>query len=279
MILLIKRLIFYFRTKGLKGSIEYFKLHNFEKKIFSNKKLIWNNLGFWETNPKPTDEELERFYSKIYWLNNKYYKERLLIPRDIDHFLFLKEKLYKTFDNKINFLNFGAGHGGISFLFAVNNSNVFNVEPTSIFNPFKNQNNFLNFNELIEYNKKNNIFFDLIYSSHTIEHIIDPIDFFKKSFSILKKDGKMFIEVPNCRRSKKDLKHLEGGYDGKIIGSHLIYFTKDFFENFNSNIFFFKEEEGGEKYTEVYTEDDADCIRAIIKAENINNWLIKSNLN
>ena len=45
--------------------------------------------------------------------------------------------------------------------------------------------------------------------------------------------------------------------------------TKEYFLSNSSEIFLFKEGHDGNSYTEVKSEDDADCIRAIIKAENI----------
>ena len=51
------------------------------------------------------------------------------------------------------------------------------------------------------------------------------------------------------------------------------------FENFNSEISFFKEElcEKNYNYTEVNNEDEADCIRAIISAEDIKKFIKKFN--
>ena len=40
--------------------------------------------------------------------------------------------------------------------------------------------------------------FDVIWMSHVLEHIIEPIHFLKKIKNNLKKDGIFFIEVPNC---------------------------------------------------------------------------------
>ena len=130
-----------------------------------------------------------------------------------------------------------------------------------------------NFIDMAQYHSK----VDIFYSSHTLEHLPDPINFFKKISNILSDDAKIFIEVPNCRKSNFTEDYAEGGCDGKITGSHLIYFTKDFFENFNSEISFFKEELSGNNYnyTEVNNEDEADCIRAIISAENIKKFIKK----
>ncbi len=272
----LRKYLFYLRKGGIKEFLRFHELNKFEKNIFGKKKLIWNNLGFWQVDPMPTEKELEKFYSEIYWLNNKYYKNILLIPRDLSHYLFIKKKI-QNIHEKLNFMNFGAGHGGISYLMALKNLNIINIEPSLIPNfEYENFHSFKNLEEfLIEIENFNKI--DIIYSSHTVEHLRDPINFFKKISKILNNNGFIFLEVPNCRKSQIDNSYQEGGCDGKITGSHLIYFTKDFFENFSSEISFFKEEENGQKYVEVKTEDEADCIRVIISAEKIKNWVSKLN--
>lgn len=275
----IRKYFFYFRKGGVKEFINFYKLNKLEQKIFSKKKLIWNNLGFWQVDPMPSKDQLQKFYSEIYWLSNRYYKNNLVIPRDIDHLTFLESKIFNKLPRKINFMNFGAGHGGISYLMASKNNHVVNIEPSEI-SAFKYE-NFYNYKNIEDFINNSNELekIDILYSSHTIEHLSDPLEFFKQILKVLKHDGLIFVEVPNCRKSIVNADYAEGGCDGKITGSHLIYFTKDFFERLGSEIFFFKEEHGGQKYTEVNSEDDADCIRAIIKVENIKNWIKHSNMN
>ena len=273
----LRKHFFHFRKGGIKGLIKFYQLNRFEEDIFSKKKLKWDNLGYWKVDPMPNSEELQKFYSQIYWLNNQYYKTILLTPRDLDHLLFLEKKISgKMFENS-NFMNFGAGHGGLSYLIATKKINVINIEPSEIYSiNIKNFHNFKNIDNFLEVAKDYSKI-DILYSSHTVEHLADPINFFKKISSILSDDAKIFIEVPNCRKSNITNDYAEGGCDGKITGSHLIYFTKDFFENLNSEISFFKEElgENSYNYAEVSNEDDADCIRAIISAKNIKNFIKK----
>ena len=44
--------------------------------------------------------------------------------------------------------------------------------------------------------------YDVIWMSHVLEHIINPINFLKKIQENLKTNGIFFIEVPNCENSK-----------------------------------------------------------------------------
>ena len=89
----LRRSFFHFRSSGFKGLIKFLKLNKFENNLFKAKKLNWNNLGYWEINPKPLAEDLIKFYTEVYWLNNRVYKNNLLLSRDIDHFQFLKDKI------------------------------------------------------------------------------------------------------------------------------------------------------------------------------------------
>ena len=59
------------------------------------------------------------------------------------------EGAYKSLaEKKINFMNFGAGHGGISYLMASNMHNVVNIEPSEILS--YNYDNFLSFEKTIK---------------------------------------------------------------------------------------------------------------------------------
>ena len=78
----LRKHFFHFRKGGIKGLIKFYQLNRFEEDIFSKKKLKWDNLGYWKVDPMPNSEELQKFYSQIYWLNNQYYKTNLLIPRN-----------------------------------------------------------------------------------------------------------------------------------------------------------------------------------------------------
>ena len=57
----IRKYIFYLRKGGPKEFLRYYNLNKFEKKVFGRKKLIWNSLGFWQVDPMPTENELEKY--------------------------------------------------------------------------------------------------------------------------------------------------------------------------------------------------------------------------
>ena len=71
--------------------------------------------------------------------------------------------------------------------------------------------------------------FDVIWLSHVLEHIIEPIHFLNKIKNNLKKDGVIFIEVPNCE------------YEPMLQNSiqknpHLFHFTKNALSKLVENV-------------------------------------------
>lgn len=59
-------------------------------------------------------------------------------------------------------------------------------------------------------------YFDLVIMNHTLEHMDNPLGVLKKAFSLLKKEGVLFIDVPNA-----------GGLGAKILGKYWPYRLPD----------------------------------------------------
>ena len=101
---------------------------------------------------------------------------------------------------KKNILEIGAGGGQSLFWFQEQGFTVLGLEPDKrnvdlINQKMKNENKCLKgFAESFSTKKK----FDLIWMSHVLEHTIRPDQLFSKIYSMLNKEGILFIEVPNC---------------------------------------------------------------------------------
>ena len=67
--------------------------------------------------------------------------------------------------------------------------------------------------------------FDVIYSSHFIEHLPDPVKFLKIARNLLKKNGRCFVACPNI------IKSFENLHFNAFTTDHLNYFTKNSLEN------------------------------------------------
>ena len=200
--------------------------------IFFNKKMKYAKDGYYFLDPMPSKEELDDYYEKNYWINrannnNSEYKSKPIIYRDIQHFILIKKLIDDFFITPKRILNFGAGHGGISHLFWSINCDVVNIEPSEFkFNYDRRWKNYKDISEVKDEKK-----FDLIYSSHSLEHVQDINYFYSLLPKILKKGGYFFCEVPNGQNPEN------GGCNGMVSPPHTYYFRKKFF---SSNKFFKK---------------------------------------
>ncbi len=273
----IRRIIYILRIKGIVGVKKYIELNFFENRVLGNKTVKWCDDGYWKMDPMPTQEDLDKYYQEVYWFSNSDYKNDIVVGRDLKHAEFIKHEIAESFPDVKNFLNYGAGHGGVSYLFHPLGINIFNIEPGGL-DTF-NLDNFYAYKNINELNEANpNILFDVIYASHVIEHLRDPIEFFLPAIDLLNQNGKIILEVPNTRILNPDKEYFEGGCDGKTTGSHTLYFTKDFFENLGAKIFFYGGDYNKADYPKVSSEDNANFIRAVIDFEGIRKYLSSKDL-
>jgi len=189
-----------------------YKSRQYNKK-FLESKLKYNELGFYSLDPMPTEEFLKKYYAETYWQSrgDKNFPIRL---RDVEHYKLLK-KTYPDFDNSPKkILNFGAGHGGLSILLYVAKHKIYNFEPGQT-NPLFTErwNSLANLEGISDK-------FDLIYGSHTLEHVQDIKKILKIFNNISHEKTIFFFEVPNC------------SHDKRLHPPHTYYFTRKFFYNY-----------------------------------------------
>lgn len=210
--------IFLFRIgllpRRYRKTVEMLLVRKETSKLWGHRKLVWNADGYWYVDPMPSDEELSKYYNNVYWLGRDD-KHRMLRIRDVDHFILLKP-LLAEYQRPIRILNFGAGHGGISFLFTAMGCEVVNVEPSDM----DLEMGWVHVRELTSVEGE----FDLIYGSHSLEHVPDVRNFISRINAMLRPNGMVFFEVPNCHQSNR-----EGYPNGKIAPPHTYYFTRDYF--------------------------------------------------
>lgn len=216
-------------------------------RIWNGRKLSWCTDGYWWVDPMPTDFELAAYYDSTYW-NSRVDKGTLLKKRDIGHFVFLKEYI-PCGGKQLRVLNFGAGHGGISYLYFSMGFDVVNVEPSGIDLP-------LNWTVLKNIGDASGDF-DLIYSSHSLEHVRDVDQFLERVRRLLKPGGLVFFEVPNCHEnSKTAYPH------GTISPPHTYYFTREFFNTLDYDVLCNSTYlQGGMGFDEQTVDDTGDVVR------------------
>lgn len=192
------------------------------RKIFSKCKLEYSKDGFYFLNPMPSINELNDYYSSIYWERGEG-KNYVLNLRDVVHFKILDELIPQYLNKGKAFLNFGAGHGGISSLLWLKGMNIVNVEP-SLLPEFYTE----RWKTVKTISKVEDSSVDVVYGSHSLEHVQD-IESFKAEISrILKPNGFIFWEVPNANCPGT------GPLEGKVRVPHTYYFETKFFEKWFS---------------------------------------------
>lgn len=206
-----------------KGS---FKERLISKRIFGNKKIIYNNEGYYRVSPMPNKNDLDKYYATLYWKTRDDKTSNVSI-RDIYHFQLIKHYFPELFSNNKVFLNMGAGHGGMSYLCWLSGMKVINIEPGGLPNHFTER--WFIYSSLEDVDTKK---IDLVYGSHSLEHVHD-ISYYKEHIKrVLKKNGKVFMEVPNAKNP------TNGAQLNRVDVPHTYYFEKEFFINWFHNTTF-----------------------------------------
>mgnify|MGYP006078377797 CR=1 FL=1 len=234
--------ILYFFYKNSKNSAFRNKINN-EYQLFkhiSNKKKMdknfkkfeltkHNKYSFYQIDKIPKDF-LNNYYKKTYWQGRNDISN-ILRKRDFEHFNIIEKRMNLLEKKPLNILNFGSGHDGISILLRARGHSVTNLDYQ--------QNDYTLYNEkysfITDFDELSEKFsFDLIYSSHSLEHVSDIFKVLGEFKKYSNSNTQFFFEVPN-------------GFNQKSIHPpHTYYFTTDFFkEIFDLNCekeFFFESE-------------------------------------
>ena len=209
-----------------------------------DKRLKKHKLGYYEVKDKPSDKELNDYYSR------KYYQEetgnyRKSYPTDeISHLRervaqreFVINKIVKKENGKL--LDVGCGEGIELQFFHEKGWDVegidFSLSGMENINP-----------KMLEYSEKGNIYtlldrkiknqnkYDVIWLKNVLEHITDPIKLLKDLRKLINKKGCLVLTIPN---DASDLQ--EHCFENKLIKErfwitlpdHLSYFNYDSIKN------------------------------------------------
>lgn len=168
--------------------------------------------------PVPDESTLNRYYSEVYRQPGK--PHYIANPELIEVPNWQKAQVscisqFLNVDRCKSVADFGPGYGFL--LREIRNQN----QSASLFaiDPDKDSLAYLsNYAiDIVDQVPKNSQF-DLIVSSHSLEHMTDPRSFMQYVNNLLDPNGIFFLEVPNCS--------IDGGYlDRPYDGSHLNFFT------------------------------------------------------
>jgi hypothetical protein len=178
--------------------------------------------GYISVYPLPTDEKLDSYYKKAY------FDDRCVerIPIDLNgvkkrsHYQFDLLKIFISISNIKHVLDFGAGQAEMCYLLKskIPDLQIHIVEPDVSFqNLHKRLLNAHCMNSIEELapDKK----YSLVFSSHSLEHVSEPIETLKLFNHALERDGLLFIEVPNANKDFFD--------NYRTDAPHISFFTID----------------------------------------------------
>jgi len=196
-----------------------------DKDYFEGAKIYrCDDCDFSFVNPMPSENKLNDFYKNIYrsknrppyWITEDYDERKKLYLNDknLSYLLYITtlidiKKIKDIFD-------FGGGDGDLAYSLKKNfqQLNLFCLENDSHCLKILENRGYTNFENIDDINKK----FDLIVTTHSLEHLTDINSIFSKFNEILNPNGYIYFEVPNCPQE-----YWNGRpYDGP----HLLFYTK-----------------------------------------------------
>tara|TARA_B100000963_G_C22569664_1_gene645458 strand:- start:394 stop:1398 length:1005 start_codon:yes stop_codon:yes gene_type:complete len=172
-------------------------------------------------DPMPSASKLDHFYKYVYrdfgrphYIELRNLEEDLLSQKNMNYIQYLSS--FINFDKIENIFDFGSGSGDIGYLLSkkFKHLKLHTIETDNFSKKILKNRNFKiyeNFNEI-------DIKFDLIISTHVIEHLTN-LDIFENFKNVLKKNHHIFIEVPN---NLFEVNFHKRPYDSP----HLIFFSK-----------------------------------------------------
>ena len=242
--------------------LDNYKLEIDKDEIFFKDIKIYqcNVCDFSFVHPMPSSKTLNHFYEKVYrsdgrppYLVGENYEEQkkhYLEDKNLSYLIYLTtlvdlSKIKSIYD-------FGGGDGDLGYALKRKFSQLqlFCTENDSYCEKILEERGYTNFKVFDEIKQK----FDLIITTHSLEHLSNINNIFKKFNEILNDKGYIFFEVPNC---------TDKYWSGRPYDSpHLLFYTKKSFEklaymhgyefiNFSFSAYSFKQDHKNQKESQI----------------------------
>lgn len=200
----------------------------------TTKEIKKNPLGYYELVNKPTQAELEEFYNQQYFDSKNFeikYSDEEFFHKKISFF----EALEISNCKKGRFLDIGCGEGFSLDFFSTLDWQVLGLDYSrdGVSRHFPKQVENLKVGDLyksLDELQANGEKFDLIVCNNVLEHLLDPIDFFKRFNDLLSSTGIARIQVPNDNsylQKRAVEKKLAPDSFWIAPTEHMSYFTQD----------------------------------------------------
>jgi SAM-dependent methyltransferase len=184
------------------------------------------------TNPRPEDSKLSDYYKSVDYISHtnkaaSIIDQLYLLARTFT--LRWKERLMRRYSKKPGrILDYGCGTGDFLAYCSNKQWRTTGIEPATSAREIAiaktNTTIRPTINELSDEND-----YDVITMWHVLEHVSDPSSLLQKILSLLKKDGTLFIAVPNHKSF--DGKYYQSYWAGYDVPRHLWHFNPDSMKN------------------------------------------------
>lgn len=207
-----------------------------------SEEIILNKYNFYELAQKPTNAELEKYYSKKYYQDNKgsyevdYSQEELkYFNNKIEEKYWIINKLIGASETNKKILDIGCGEGFTLKYFKDKQWNITGIDYSDFgckkFNPDCAASLLIGdiydqMLPLIDSAAK----YDVVWLDNVLEHVLDPLHLLKECKKLLTQNGILVIEVPNdfsvLQKHLINKKYIDSEF-WIVIPDHISYFSKE----------------------------------------------------
>lgn len=184
---------------------------------------ICKQCGLVQQTHIPSSEELRLYYSHNYRIDyKKTYTPKLKHIRRaglvaLDRINFLKN-CHVVISDYCKLIDIGAGGGEFVYIAKKNGFDAIGIEPNHGYSDFAKKEYDVEIitcmlDDLMELSA------DIVTIFHVFEHMADPLAVIKKMSDVLKKDGLLFVEVPNILQDDSSPRN-------RFFKAHLYYYSK-----------------------------------------------------
>lgn len=163
--------------------------------------VICKNCGLLRTDPMPTEEELNDYYSSLYRFDYQMGGKKPPRYHRIRNTRYAKERadyLQAAIKPGTKLLDFGSGGGEFLAEMKTRGCDVTGFEPGETYAAYAREEHGVNvitaFWRDVSFEEKS---FDIITTHHVLEHLREPVDALIKMAAWLKDDGVLYVSVPN----------------------------------------------------------------------------------
>lgn len=178
------------------------------------------------TNPIPISADLQKYYDSPDYLSHKVLKWNFIgfiYERSRNINIRRKYKLISGYKMPGKILDIGLGTGEFLYYMGKKGWEVKGVEPNPSARKYAKENYNLTVVDETEIGDLPTAHFDVITMWHVLEHVTDLADRMRQLKSLIKKDGRLIIAVPNL--NSPDSIHYKEKWAALDVPRHLYHFT------------------------------------------------------